>query len=546
MEAVARALELPRERAQERLKEIDARLREPAITADERAALVSEQAALHDAQRPGAVPAVAAYRSLSAVRAHQLRTTGEVRLSSADGSLPPPLAEQIHAAFAQMRSSGEVLAIRVGPGGPPAGADEDLPPVQADAIIRLSDSGPALRMAPVDIPRPGGGGGRFLGLPASSRRRLRLDFTLNSVRGRDGDRRVLPVIWMPTDPQHEAQSPAPPTEDADLKKEVDLAIPVPPPPAAAPGAPAGLRITILGQGNARPGLIPLSRVAEALHRATGLEVLCDSFVRARVEPARVNGRRSVVQVLDAIAQDLDYRWETEGGAIRLRSGLYYEDRPSEVPERILRPWRGRVAQKGAPHLDDLAELAAALEDSRLRGMQDFWGWYLEGTGIEAPRGAAGLYGTRYHLRYWASLSRPQRQAVLAGNALPVAQMTGQQRQAFLLALASPAEPPFIQNTLPRAPNAAEVAAGAFSLRQQETKQQAYTSDGADGQRAVAIIGGGPGGPNPPPPPRLPDGRELQPAGPPTTLDGYMFMYFLAGEERPARTMLLNVPRPSRS
>ena len=33
---------------------------------------------------------------------------------------------------------------------------------------------------------------------------------------------------------------------------------------------------------------------------------------------------------DAVAADLDYRWEKEGGAIRLRSALYYEDRPGWI------------------------------------------------------------------------------------------------------------------------------------------------------------------------------------------------------------------------
>src|SRR5207244_1138529 len=99
----------------------------------------------------------------------------------------------------------------------------------------------------------------------------------------------------------------------------------------------------------------------------------------------------------------------------------------------------RVAQAGALALDDLAELAAALDDSQCRGMQEFWGWYLEGTGIPPLSGLSGFADNRHHLRLWAALSPAERREVLGGAVVPVAQMTGLQRQAFQIALAAPNE-----------------------------------------------------------------------------------------------------------
>ena len=78
-------------------------------------------------------------------------------------------------------------------------------------------------------------------------------------------------------------------------------------------------------------------------------------------------------------------------------------------------------------------LAAALNDDQCSGMQEFWGWYLEKSGIPMPPGPADFADNRQHLRLWAALSPAQKRAALAGAILPVAQMNGlQQRGKFQL------------------------------------------------------------------------------------------------------------------
>ena len=65
----------------------------------------------------------------------------------------------------------------------------------------------------------------------------------------------------------------------------------------------------------------------------------------------------------------------------------------------------------------MAQLAAAVSDPEVRSLDDFWGWYLEGTGILPLHGL--LYPERQHLRFWVTLAPEQRQAALAGEALRV-------------------------------------------------------------------------------------------------------------------------------
>src|SRR5205085_6451662 len=144
---------------------------------------------------------------------------------------------------------------------------------------------------------------------------------------------------------------------------------------ARPGVPTARREdSALTHGRGSWPVWPtLGDVAQALHQTTSLELLADSFVRCRVDPKLVSGRQPVVRLLDALAQELDYTWQQEGHLLLLRSRSYYRDRELEVPDRVLRPWQARAARAGAKPLDDLAELAAALDDRQTLGMSMYWG-----------------------------------------------------------------------------------------------------------------------------------------------------------------------------
>lgn len=573
MDRIARlASTAPAELAARR-SELDARLSAPDLKPEERAALREELAAHEALQRQGGRAAASLYRGLHLLQLRQIAAGGEVRLASADGSLPGGATGAIHDASRERGVGGTVMrfsTVERGPGAPPRAADPNqLPPAGAEVSIRFGD-----------MPE--------MGFNPGSRRggaRARLQFTMSSIRGQGGDRRVVPLTWSPNPaglPDRPEAGPLP--EDPDLQRPVELAFGRGA-AAAPPRTGAGVPRIVGGHAQRAPGAWPagqptVGELAEALHRTIGLEFIADSFIRARLAPARVNGRRAAAEVLELIASELDYGWELEksvsGAAarklVRLRSNVYFHDRPAEVPRRLLRPWQERVARGGAPGLDDLALLAAALTDPQARGMSEYWGWYLEGAELPAPSGPGGFYGARHHLRFWATLQPVQRQAARTGI-LPTERMAGLQRQAFVAALTAPVELPFSVGPAggPRMPTPAEVATGGFSLGQAELQQRRFSTTGPDGERreGLTLRGGAPGGPGgaapilrgpggpggsggaggpgggPVPPPRLfgEGGVAMEAAGAPSFLDGYTFRYHLAGQQQPARTANINVPRP---
>jgi hypothetical protein len=95
MGRVASIVSSPRASSEARWNEIERRLSDPSVTPEERASLAEEQAAFQDAERPGAAAAVAIYRALTPAQLALLRAGGEIRLSTTDGSLAPPLAETV-------------------------------------------------------------------------------------------------------------------------------------------------------------------------------------------------------------------------------------------------------------------------------------------------------------------------------------------------------------------------------------------------------------------------------------------------------------------
>jgi hypothetical protein len=528
MDAIARLAGTPRDRLQAREREIAARLAAPGLDAGERASLTEERGAIADLQRPGATAALAVYQSLNAAQWRELAASGSLRLATADGTLPPPLAAAIHQAAEEMRKSGRVMRVASATDGA-ASPDDNLPVSGADALVSLQRL-QVMRLgpSPAQVPPPV--------------QPLQLQFVLTSHRG-DGMRQMSsPAIWAPTvdtvreTPAAQAADP----NDPDLKREIELRFTLA--PSQAPGGAAMIRI-----GGSWPAAPTLGDLAEQMHQAADLEMLTDSFVRDRLNAASFNGRHTVAQLLDEVAKELDYAWEKEGRLIRFRNRTFYDDRPAECPERVLAPWRERVARAGAPNLDDMGDLAAALNDPQCRSMQTYWGWYLKSDHIPAPAGPGGFYGIRQHFRFWAKLAPAQKALLRTGAILPVAQMNGLQRQAFVVALTAPNDAGMIGGPPPlaAAPTAADVAAGGFSLTVREMRQQAFTSAGPNGeQRLAVLIGGGEGeaGSIRAAPPGAP-GEELQPAGAPTLLDGATFAYHLAGQETPARTVMIMLPRP---
>jgi hypothetical protein len=235
----------------------------------------------------------------------------------------------------------------------------------------------------------------------------------------------------------------------------------------------------------------------------------------------------------------DARLEKEGHLLRLRDRIYYRDRPAEVPDRI--PWRKQATAEGGPILDRLASLAAALDEPQARGLHDFWGWYLEGTPFASGEWADKFYRSRYHLRFWASLTPQERQAAIALSTIPVERMSVPQRQVFLQALTARDESVWGPMKVPPALQATELAAGAFRLDLREFQQQTFrlTFPSGTSVEFTQPLGSGehsfvsrPGD----------NGPHPEPVGPPVWMNGYSFSYYLSGQETPALKIPIDLPR----
>jgi hypothetical protein len=333
-------------------------------------------------------------------------------------------------------------------------------------------------------------------------------------------------------------APAVPPEDPDLKRIVEMN-PAPARPALDMKA-AGVAAYTLQRW--KSGLITLSQIAEAFH-AQGLDVAADSFIRARMEPSLLTGKRSIAEILTLLSDELDVTWRKEGRLLLLSSRSRVFDRDAEAPDRVIRPFRARMLTQPAPTLDDFAELAGRLTDSQCRGLTDCWGWYFEGANIPPLWAPGGIYESRYHLRLWGSLTPVQRREALSGQ-LSVDAMSGAQKRLCGLAISAPGDdldrPDSFRiptpESLPR-------LTASFRLRPRQVKSQAYRDD--EGRETADIT--------PLESPgfdefnyRRTGGRPRVPLGPATQMQAYDFIYYVSDGRvgpRVARSINLHlVPR----
>jgi hypothetical protein len=406
VERLARLGGTPRAELEVRTQEVAKRLGDTHLDAAERSRLTAEGAALADALRTDTATAVTLLRGLTPAQVAQLRQDDFMLLSRQDGSLPPGVPVRTRKEDTSRDAPSENPRTRA---------------LWADAELRLDR------------------GWYFGGSPRPVERRSQLGVGL-FVR-LEGVGKLLwdTTYWYPHLPAKERPAAgAAETQDAALLRPVDLGD-VQAPRRSVPGA--GRGPSALTQGADRwPAWPRLGDVLEALHQATGLEILADSFARCRVDPKWRSGRQPVARLLETLARELDYTWRKEGNLLLLRSRCYHWDRAVEVPEGVLRPWQERAARPGGSSLDTLAALVAVLDDLQVLGLSQYWGWYLEDPWI-APVGITGseIYQRRRHLRFWATLNPAQRQAALSGATVTTEQMNPTQRRAFVTALTDPAK-----------------------------------------------------------------------------------------------------------
>jgi hypothetical protein len=180
-------------------------------------------------------------------------------------------------------------------------------------------------------------------------------------------------------------------------------------------------------------------VLEALHRATGLNIIADYYTRLYPASAVAVEELPLFEALNKVGDTMRLRWIKEDAWIQFRSASYFGDRLKEVPNRLLARWAASRSQHQALTLDDLIEIAQ-LTDAQLDS----------GTMAEGARILYGLqeWGlardaiARAHLRYLAGLSTVQRQEAQSAAGLAFNHLSLPQQQRFIaLGLGSRAEGP---------------------------------------------------------------------------------------------------------
>lgn len=480
MERLA-ALEMQsNEQLSARRRAVERELQLADVTAERHRTLLEERDLLADHFRhERAVPvAVQIYRSLTPTQLATLHATGFLRLSSAYGTLSPAVVAATHQALGNQSSSPNPEGVR-----------------HAEITFTLAETAR-------DSARRNGA------------RQLKLYVELTAVRP---ERSTSMLNWRPRSPAAElpAAGGARPA-DAVLERPLALRLtPEHPQLTVVESGPAGYTL------QQWPDSLRLSAVAEAVHRATGRELLADSFTRARLRPELLAQPKSTVELLDAVARELDYSWKSENRVLLLRSRSRAYDRAAEVPERLLQPFRRRALALPAPTLEDYAALAASLTDSQCRGLEDFWGYYLEGTGIPPLWTSGGLFEARFGLRLWASLSPGQRRQALA-EILTTDRMTEPQRHACALALSAPGDDLSAPDCLRiPVPESLPGRIGGFRVKPRRVESQAFQDDKGNFTATIRTVGEAPifsrrFDPNPPP----------RPVGPSMEMDAFDFLFYV--------------------
>jgi hypothetical protein len=445
-------------------------------------ARTEEELAIGDARRRGADVAISSFRALLPGQLAELRARGVIALSSLDRSLTPATADRVHHVI-------EELMV-----GTPWQLDNATR--QADLIFRLSDW-----TGPLQDPR------------IAARSVMRFEVGIIS-----GDRQLYrPTAWWPELAPPERTTLRPPSADAMLHKPVNLTWDRPEPKPRAKPSP----------------YLPLSELALKLAMETGLQVVTDSYTRARFDPSWLTGAGSAEDVLNRIADALDYTWSLEGDLLRLRSGAWFRDRLREVPDRVLAPWRRQVLADRRLTLPALSSLAGTLTDAQARGLHDFWAWYTQDLPANDPSWPGAFYSARHQLRLWSTLGEPQRQSLLAGETLKLADLAAPQQRLVVSAIEASGE----QAWAPMQPGGLllpeQLAGIGVKLDIREVRRQRFrVTFGKNSLETMQELNadGAPKG-------KVFGGADAEPVGAPVTFETWALSLLIPGRERPLTRQL---------
>jgi hypothetical protein len=195
------------------------------------------------------------------------------------------------------------------------------------------------------------------------------------------------------------------------------------------------------QGGTVVERVTTADVWEAVHNATGMNIVADYFTHLYTPQEVSVAETTLFQALNRVCDTLRQRWNLEDGWLQFRSTGFFNDRPKEVPNRLLTRWADSRKQHGALTLDDLIEIAQ-LPDAQ----QD------SGAMADGARACFGLQewelactsDLRPHWRFLATLSPGLRRAAESAKGLTFGQMSLSQQQQFItlaVALGKNEQPP---------------------------------------------------------------------------------------------------------
>jgi hypothetical protein len=203
------------------------------------------------------------------------------------------------------------------------------------------------------------------------------------------------------------------------------------------------------------GLWWLRELLPELARIYDVDFIADAYWLSAPVFAREVTREpaALYRILDRTAGPLQ-QWDRRGRLIRMRSRTWFFDRPREVPLRLVRRWQSVCREHGALPIAEWRDLLGALNQEQLETMPDI----LMQTELPSEMGRAPA--ARYLIRFEATLSAAQREALRQGTALRVEQLSAMQRDLLGLALLD------ANRHYGLTPTAASVTEGSLTLVQQ--------------------------------------------------------------------------------
>ena len=174
-------------------------------------------------------------------------------------------------------------------------------------------------------------------------------------------------------------------------------------------------------------------VWEAVHHATGRNIVADAYSRLHAVPPLIVKDAPLFDALCRVGDTLGARWKEDGDFTLCRSTSYVWDKLKEVPKQQLARWRDESRRHGGVSLDTLLEIAS-LSDNQLdsatvgEAVMHCWGvqeWRMVGAG---PRHRGTI---RTRVRYFAALSPRSREQALQPQGVAFRDLTPNEQWGFL-------------------------------------------------------------------------------------------------------------------